>query len=539
MPSSARSASSSAFPVHRDPRHRRDRPARWRHRRRGLHRGLGAGRLVFRLPPAALLVPAAVLALLAFPAAAVAGPEGAAPVAAAQPPPDAAGTGAPAVAPAATPATSSASPEEIAALRRQIEALRQEYEGRLQALEQRLEQLAGPLAPTAPAAPAAPAAPTPGLAAVPPPTPSLAPAAAPEPTPAQASAPPVPEAPAVPAPAAAPGEAPVGGAPSQTSNYFNPSVSVIGNFLALGGQNRVSPLPNAELRESELSLQAIVDPYARADFFFSIGEHSIDVEEGFITFTSLPQQLLAKVGRMRVTFGSVNPLHLHVLPWPDEPLAVVNLLGGEDGWIGTGASLARLLPLPGDTFSELTAQVFRGDSPNLFAAPTRGALAYNGHYRVFRDLTEALNLNLGLSYAYGPNGTTFRAKTRLQGIDVTLRYKPLVTGLYHSLIVRGEVMRSDRQQPGGEQSALGWFAAADYQLARRWFLGGRLEAADRAAAARHTDTGRALILTFWPSEFSQLRAELRRRHYGLEEQAATEVLFQLQFAIGAHGAHPF
>jgi hypothetical protein len=430
----------------------------------------------------------------------------------------------------ASPAAAApASPEEIAALRQQIEALRQEYDARLQALEQRLEQLAGAPGP----APAPlPAAPSPPASAPAPPLPPMPPTPATQP-------PPVPEAPAASAPAGAPGEAPAAGAPSQTSNYFNPSVSVIGNFLAVGGQNRVSPLPSAELRESELALQAIVDPYARADFFVSIGEHSIDVEEGFVTFTSLPQQLLAKVGRMRVTFGGINPLHLHVLPWPDEPLAVVNLLGGEDGWIGTGASLARLLPLPGDTFSELTAQVFRGDSPNLFAAPTRGALAYNGHYRIFRDLTEALNLNLGLSYAYGPNGTTFRAKTRLQGIDVTLRYKPLVTGLYHSLVVRGEVMHSDREQPGGNQSALGWFAAADYQLARRWFVGGRLEAADRATNARHTDTGRALILTFWPSEFSQLRAELRRRHYGLEEIAATELLLQLQFAIGAHGAHPF
>jgi hypothetical protein len=336
-----------------------------------------------------------------------------------------------------------------------------------------------------------------------------------------------------------PGEAPVGGAPSQTSNYFNPSVSVIGNYLAVGGQNRVSTLPNSELRESELGLQAIVDPYARADFFISFGEHGVDVEEGFVTFTSLPEQLLAKVGRMRVAFGTINTLHLHVLPWPDEPLTVVNLLGGEDGWIGTGVSLARLLPLPGDTFSELTAQVFRGDSPNLFSAPGRGDLAYNGHYRLFRDLTEATNVTLGLSYAYGPNATTLDAKTRLMGLDFTLRYKPLVTGLYHSLIVRGEVMQSDRDQPGGRQRALGWFVAADYQLAKRWFVGARIEASDRATDAAKTDTGQAALVTFWPSEFSQLRAELRRRHYGLEEQEATELLLQLQFAIGAHGAHPF
>jgi hypothetical protein len=500
---------------------------RHRHRRPPLDRAAGARRRAAGRPrpPLGLQLAGLLLALgrlLAWPAGLSAAPQ-------APPAPAPAASAQPAQAPPApAPAAQPASPEDIAALRQQIEALRQEYERRLAALEQRLDQLAGGAAPAT-------------AAAAPPPSPPTAPAptaaAAPSTETTQAAAPP-PEAPPSPAPAAG-GEAPAGGAPSQTSNYFNPSVSVIGNYLAVGGQNHVSTLPSSELRESELGLQAIVDPYARADFFLSFGEHGVDVEEGFVTFTSLPESLLAKVGRMRVSFGKINSLHLHVLPWPDEPLPVVDLLGGEEGWIGTGVSLARLLPLPGDTFSELTAQVFRGDSEGLFSAPSRGDLAYNGHYRIFRDLNEATNLDLGLSYAYGPNGTTLDAKTRLEGLDLTLRYKPLVTGLYRSLVLRGEWMRSLRSQPGGEQRATGWFASADYQLAKRWFFGGRVEASDRATAARREDTGRALLLTFWPSEFSQLRAELRRRHYGLEEQEATELLLQLQFAIGAHGAHPF
>ena len=113
---------------------------------------------------------------------------------------------------------------------------------------------------------------------------------------------------------------------SQATNYFNPSISVIGNFLAVAGQNQVENLPNANLRESEVGIQAIVDPYGRADFFLSFGEQGVEVEEGFLTFTSLPAGLLAKVGRMRVSFGKINTLHLHVLPWPDAPLPIVNLL---------------------------------------------------------------------------------------------------------------------------------------------------------------------------------------------------------------------
>lgn len=348
--------------------------------------------------------------------------------------------------------------------------------------------------------------------------------------------------PAVAAPAAqreppqpAPPAQPPASAP--TSTYFNPSVAVIGNFLGVAGKNRLEDLPSMSLRESELSFQAVVDPYARADFFFSLGEEGVDVEEGFATFTTLPASLLVKVGRMRTAFGKINTLHLHALPWPDEPLPVANLLG-EDGWIGSGVSVAKMIPLPGDTFSEATLQVLRGDAPGLFAAAERGDLAYNGRYRVFKDLTEATNLDLGLSYALGPNGATASARTRLAGLDATLRWKPLRTGRYRSAAFRGELIRSRRDLPAGEADAGGWFLAAEYQIAKRWFAGFRLESADRADDGSLEDRGQALTFTFWPSEFSQLRAEMRRRAYAADV-TANELLLQLQFAIGAHGAHPF
>ncbi len=361
---------------------------------------------------------------------------------------------------------------------------------------------------------------------------------------AQETPPPTPSPTATPAPAPPAPSGATGGA-SQTSNYFNPSVSVIGNFLAVGGQNTVENLPSASLRESELGVQAVVDPYARADFFISFGEHDVSVEEGYLTLTVLPADLLVKLGRMRVSFGKVNTMHLHVMPWPDEPLPVVNLLGGEEGWVGTGASVAKLLPLPGDVFSELTLQVFGDEPDGPFAATKRSDLAYNGHYRVFADLSDSTNLDLGMSYGLGPAGTSADAKTALEAVDATLRWKPLVKGNYRSAILRGEYFLSRRDQSGGTVDAEGWFVSGEYQLAKRWWVGVRGEASQHADNAAVKDTGTAATLTFWPSEFSQFRAELRQRRYGgpnsvsASTYTANEVLFQVQFAIGAHGAHPF
>jgi len=330
---------------------------------------------------------------------------------------------------------------------------------------------------------------------------------------------------------------PAGGTGSQTSNYFNPSISVIGNFLAVGGTNHTEELPAASLRESEVAFQAIVDPYARADFFISFGQEGVEVEEGFATFTTLPWGLLVKVGKMRVSFGKINPMHLHVLPWPDEPLPIANLLGGEEGWGGTGVSVAKILPI-GNVFTELTLQLFGGDSGALFDAPNRGDLSYNGHYKVFADLTESSNLEVGASYAAGPNGLTNTSDTHLQDVDVTFRWKPLRTATYRSASARAEYLRSVKDLVAGQSTADGFFVSGEYQLAKRWFVGARYDASDEADDGSLRDSGEALVATFWPSEFSQIRGEARRRAYANGE-VAKEFLLQIQFAIGAHGAHPF
>ena len=63
---------------------------------------------------------------------------------------------------------------------------------------------------------------------------------------------------------------------------------------------------------------------------------------------------------------------------------------------------------------------------------------------------------------------------------------------------------------------------------------------DRSAPtiASLLDKGGSLLLTFWPSEFSQIRGQYRRTDYA-EGPTANEFLFQFLFSIGAHGAHPF
>ena len=398
-------------------------------------------------------------------------------------------------------------------LRREFDALKQDYGQRLAALEAKLAAAEAAAPGATPAAPQPPAQPT-----------AQVPAGA--------------EGAGGPA-----GALPVyGAAVGAASKVFNPDIAVIGDFLGAAGRNQVNPAAPLELHESEASFQAVVDPYARADFFISFGQEGVEVEEGYLTFNALPGGLLTKVGKMRAAFGKVNTMHNHILPWTDRPLVTENLVGGEDGISDAGISVARLIPNPW-IFLEATGQVLAGNSGDLFHADDRTDLTYVGHLRGYHDISEDSNLDFGFSFArgnspsVGPEPQHFKAN--LYGFDATYRWRPLQRSIYRSFLGRAEWIWT-RREVARDQFATpqGMYVSADYQFARRWTGGGRYDRSQSLTSGNAYDTGGAAVLTFRPSEFSQVRGEFRRINY-VNAPAANELLFQFQFSIGAHGAHPF
>jgi hypothetical protein len=425
--------------------------------------------------------------------------------------------------------------DDVGRLRQELDTLRQEYGARMTALETRLAAIEGAAGPTAAPVPTSgPPGSTPEQPA------TLEPA---QPTAAM---------PVGTAGEGGPGGAlPLyGGASAAASKVFNPDIAAIGDFIGVVGRTPGGGEPALQMHESELSFQAVVDPYARADFFLTFGPDEVGVEEAFITFPALPGGFLLRAGKMRDAFGKVDAQHNHVLPFVDRPLVSKNLLGGEDALADAGISVARLIPNPW-LFLEATGQVFRGDS-GVFKADKRTDLAYVGHLRAYQDLSESTNLDLGGSIAYGHNDAGPGFTTRLLGVDATLRYRPLRRSIYTHLLARGELVWSRREQPGlgtstagsdilaaaGDAHALGGYAYLEYQFARRWFAGVRYDDSERATNAGLRDRGGSFILTYWPSEFSQLRAQFRHTRFA-EDRTANELLFQFLFAIGAHGAHAF
>ncbi|MEZ5317902.1 MAG: hypothetical protein R2752_10925 [Vicinamibacterales bacterium] len=364
------------------------------------------------------------------------------------------------------------------------------------------------------------------------------------PTPGEpASAAPAPAEPA----SAAPASAIVQGVPAGSSKVFNPDTSIIGNFIAAGGKNPNGDAPSLSLAEAEIAFQAVVDPYARADFYLGASSEGLSIEEGFITFTTLPANLLLKVGKVKAQFGKANTLHSHQLPYIDTPLVLQNLVGGEEGLSDSGFSLSHLIQNP-FLYLDVTGEVFAANS-DVFQSPERSKLNYVGHVRAYRDLTEATNLDFGASFAFGPTdvnpadfgdpGSDRVLNKKMYAVDATFRYRPLRRAIYHRLNLRTELIWSRQDLPLGQQAdAFGVYGLGEYQMNRRWYIGARFDRSGRALEPDLVDTGGSVFLTYWPSEFSQIRGQFRRTNYG-DGIRANEFFLQFNFAIGAHGAHPF
>jgi hypothetical protein len=386
---------------------------------------------------------------------------------------------------------------ELESLKKELEALRQQYDQRIAALEQRIGSLS--------------ATPAPG--------------------------PPVTLA------------APQGQGIAGASKVFNPDIAVVGNFVGVAGKDGSESEPSLSMREVEIAFQSVVDPFARADFFLSASPEGLEVEEGFVTFTSLPAGLLLKAGKMRASFGKVNTLHTHAMPTGDRPLVTENLVGGEEGISDSGVSVSKLIMNPA-VYLEAIGEVYRGES-EVFQASRRSKLNYVGRLRAFRDLTEGTNLDVGTSFAFGPTNlvesldppfapTALDLNKRLVGVDATFRYRPLRRAIYRRFLARTELLWSRQDLPAGleRQHAFGFYGLGEYQFARRWYAGARYDQSERVLDSSLQDRGGSLFLTFWPSEFSQIRVQYRRTNFA-EGRRANDVLFQFRFGIGAHAAHVF
>jgi hypothetical protein len=296
--------------------------------------------------------------------------------------------------------------------------------------------------------------------------------------------------------------------------------------------------PEFFLQEVELALQAVVDPYARADVFVSIGPEGANVEEAYLSATSLPGGLLVRAGELFAPFGRMNQQHPHVWEFVDAPLAQGRLLADEK-LSGPGVDVAWLAPLP--WFAELhvagqSTAGLPGETPPADGSAPGPRLTGTARLLQYVSVSESTTVGVGLSAALREE-TGSGAFRDLGGVDVYLRHRPPASRAVTTL--QGEwYVRRLRGMPGAGTDTGGW-AQVLHRPSPFYGFGVRYEQAPSAAEdAPGTERRLGGVLAYLPSEFQRLRLQLSWDRLP-DGRDGFEAILHVEFGIGAHGAHPF
>ena len=138
-----------------------------------------------------------------------------------------------------------------------------------------------------------------------------------------------------------------------------PDISVIGQIQGSSSPQNGNQFSIPEL---EFAFQNYLYPGVKADVFVALHpeESSIELEEGYVTFTDLINTLWpdssgldlgSYIGKKHINFGKTNSLHSEQRSSIDRALVAHYFLGGDESLSSTGVFLTKILPLP--FFSQL------------------------------------------------------------------------------------------------------------------------------------------------------------------------------------------
>jgi len=332
------------------------------------------------------------------------------------------------------------------------------------------------------------------------------------------------------------------------------------------------------LRNAEIALDGAVDPYFKgfANIVLKLEKNqdtTIELEEAYLQSTSLPANLQVKGGQFFANFGRQNSQHPHQWAFVDQPLILTRAFG-PDGLRNIGGQLSWLLPTA--FYSEFSLGVLNGQGSTAFnfrnpdGTDTNGLLhgrpvvdrdlrgpgdlLFVPRFAASTDLTDNQTALFGASAAFGPNDTGAHERTQIYGVDLYWKWKaptahagfPFVSWQSEALYSRIEASSSlTPVLPAETLEDWGFYSQVLWGFKPRWVAGlrgeyvtGNAGAFDSLDVFRGERTRVSPDLTFYPSEFSKIRLQYNYdhgEHFGVEHS----FWVQLEFNLGAHGAHKF
>lgn len=329
------------------------------------------------------------------------------------------------------------------------------------------------------------------------------------------------------------------------------------------------------LNYAELSLYAPVDPYFDLYATIPFSEDGAEVEEAYAVTRGLPFGFQFKVGKFRSSFGRLNAQHPHAWDFANQPL-IYKVFLGDDGLKEKGVQLNWLAPTP--FYLLFGVEVLQGENEQSFGTEgfkvddvevgdTKKPNLYLGFVKTSFDVGN-LSVLTGLSFAtghsrvnhlYADHPHAFAGKTKLYGFDLTAKY---MIDSYRYISFQGEYLYRDQKgtKYEYEDSTLetdelkkkqgGFYTQLVFKFDRRWRAGFQYNLINKNDVKKNgvkADLPSNLpayyaMLEYSPTEFSRIRFQVGQNraffHDGKRE-TVNEFILQFNFAIGAHGAHPF
>jgi hypothetical protein len=346
------------------------------------------------------------------------------------------------------------------------------------------------------------------------------------------------------------------------------------------------------LNQAELSFTGAVDPYFLGEvhlitFISPEGETEVELEEAFLTTTSLPWGLQIEAGQSFTEFGRINPRHPHQWDFIDQPVINTRLFGG-DGMRGPGIRVGWLTNLPWFCELHFSAQNANGETMTSFLSADEaiggrpfveqdvrnlGDLVYLARIDNSFDLNKCTTVKLGASSLFGPNATGPDGHTWIGGVDLLVKWKPLKNFRGWPFVNwQSELMFRDYRADGffdpgdpldpfddvlignGDLHDWGFYTQVVYGFEPQWIAGLRYEYcsgsgddvdATGAPVSRSDDPFRddrdrvSALISYLPSEFSRLRLQFNYDRAQHLEHDAFSIWLGVEFLFGKHPVHSY
>ena len=352
---------------------------------------------------------------------------------------------------------------------------------------------------------------------------------------------------------------------SFSQNAYLPDIALILNMSAVGRNVKNSDYENfaipgfidagdAELpfnkdrgfnlNYAEVAMHSMVDPYFEAFAIFHLHPDAFEIEEAYVTTTSLPAGLRIKAGKFRSAFGRINAKHQHSWNFDEQPI-IYKALFGPDGISDPGVQLQWVAPT--DTYLMAGVEAMQGTNDRSFGDTEENNL-FVGYLKSSVDITDELSVLGGVSLAHGK--TTLDKSSDVYGIDLTFRDQ---LGSYSALTWQSEYLQRDMDTnstiyPTQKQGGL--YSELVYQYNNNYSAGVRYEKITKndtdLSAYNGIDTSGldkyTAMIQYKPFPFSRLRLEYSHDRTkvinGVRKNIDTTML-TLNIAAGAHGAHSY